>query len=255
MTAIIGTISEAVSAGRRRRFDEGNFHGVADYLFETAPGESLGPQALIARQAPGWTLPVHFHMQHQFQVVLSGGGTLGKHTLMPGSAHYTSPQSAYGPIVAGPEGLDYFTLRVLTDKGAWYMPESREVMKIGMFKEQKWGSAQSSEAPIETLIELRDDGLGAWAYRPGKGHAIMFDMAPGKAGWFLCVIDGSFRIDSREALAAGTCAYCFAGETPEVVADTEEAFLVVVQFPEASLDNDVPTHLRMAPSARGVPLS
>lgn len=71
---------------------------------------------------------MHFHVQEQLQVVLRGSGTLGRHVLQPGSVHYTSPQPAYGPIVAVAEGPDYFTLRVLTAKGAWYLPEARPYM-------------------------------------------------------------------------------------------------------------------------------
>ena len=134
MAIIMGTVAQATAAGHQRSFDEGQFRGTVVYLFESPPGEKLGPQALVARQAPGWVLPTHFHMQHQFQIVLRGSGMLGKHALAPGSVHYTSPQSAYGPIVAGAQGLDYYSLRVQTDKGAWYLPDGRPFMDFGMFK-------------------------------------------------------------------------------------------------------------------------
>ncbi|MBO9354443.1 hypothetical protein GG851_10585 [Bordetella petrii] len=202
MALVIGTVKQAVDAGRRRSFEEGPFRGVADYLFETPPEHEPGPQALIARQARGWTLPVHFHMQHQFQVVLRGQGTLGKHLLAPGSVHYASPQSAYGPIVAGDDGLDYFTLRVLTDKGAWYMPESRKFMKMGMFKEQKAGAALRAAAAQgwHVLIPHRNDGLGAWAWvgEPGIKHALAEPIS--QSGRFYVAVRGSYSLGDRRSI-------------------------------------------------------
>lgn len=250
MSLVIGTSAEAVAAGRRRRFDEGPFRGLADYLFETAPGEAPGPQALIARQAPGWTLPVHFHMRHQFQVVLRGHGSLGRHTLVPGAVHYTSPQSGYGPIVAGAEGLDYFTLRVLTDKGAWYLPESRPFMTPGLRKEQQWGVHGDDEPPFATLIPRRDDGLGAWSYRPAAGDTVACVAAPSDAGRFHVVIGGAFRCEGHE-WPAGSCIYAPREAAPRFEATQPGGLLVVVQFPHEAVRHHVPPELRIAPSARG----
>jgi hypothetical protein len=248
MTLLIGTVAGSIA--RRRRFDEGHFRGLADYLFESAPGEPLGPQALVARQAPGWTLPVHFHMQHQFQVVLRGTGTLGKHELRPGSVHYTSPQSGYGPIVAGEDGLDYFTLRVLTDKGAWYLPECRSYMAPGLFKEQKWGAPPPDPAAVCTLIGLRDDGLGAWAYRPAVGESVECREARSEAGRFHLVVEGRFDLQGME-LPAGSCVYAGPDEAPRFTALDAGGLLVVAQFPRQAVTHHVPEHLRVAPSPSG----
>lgn len=249
MALLIATVSEAVSAGRRRRFDEGEFHGTADYLFESAPRQTLGPQALIARQDPGWVLPVHFHMQHQFQVILRGSGTLGRHELRPGSVHYTSPESAYGPIVAGEDGLDYFTLRVLTDKGAWYLPQSRPYMTLGIFKEQAWGAMSAPHEEGEVMIPPRADGLGAWAYRhAAQREAVLPAAAAG--GCFHVVIQGGYLLDGCE-LPVGSCVYGSPGESLQLTAMAPNSCLVVVQFPRQALDHHVPPERRMAPSDQG----
>ncbi|WP_137917021.1 hypothetical protein [Hydrogenophaga sp. 2FB] len=257
MTLIAVTVAEAVSAGRRRCFDEGQFRGMADYLFETAPGEEPGPQALVARQAPGWTLPVHFHMQYQFQVVLRGSGTLGKHVLAPGSVHYTSPQSGYGPILAGEDGLDYFTIRVLTDKGAWYLPEARAYMERGLFKEQQWGPAPDEESAWgwQTLIPFRPDGLGAWACTGQANTPYACKEPHSDAGRFHSVIRGSFRLGNR-VLPPGSCVYWSPPDSPPTFTALEEkSLMIAVQFPGEALRHHVPPELRVAPSARGTPLS
>ena len=41
------------------------------------PG-ALYPDAYIIEQGPGVTLPPHFHTANEFQLVVIGGGTLGK---------------------------------------------------------------------------------------------------------------------------------------------------------------------------------
>lgn len=253
MTIITGTVTDAVSAGRRRRFDEGHFRGLADFLFETTHDEEPGPQALIARQAPGWTLPVHFHMQHQFQVILRGTGTLGRHLLAPGSVHYTSPQSGYGPIVAGEDGLDYFTLRLLTDKGAWYLPEARAYMERGLLKEQQWGAVQAepNKPGWQTLIPHRSDGLGAWACAGQPGAEYECTEPAGAAGRFHAVVRGSFALGGQRLLT-GSCVYWAPPErAPTFEALEADSLLVVVQFPEQALRHVVPRELRVAPSSPG----
>lgn len=254
MPVQFGLAENARASGRSRRFEEGNFRGVADYLFETVPGESPGPQALIARQAPGWTLPVHFHRQYQFQVVLRGGGVLGPHTLMPGSVHYTSPQAAYGPIIAGPEGLDYFTLRVLTEKGAWYFPEARSSMNLGMFKEQRSGTPNvgGDSGSWQVLIPPRDDGLGAWARTAQLGDRVAPVKHESGAGRFHLVIRGRFLFDDVELPRESCLFWTPPGDGPTLHALEPDSFLVAVQFPRQALDNNVPPELQVAPSPSGV---
>ena len=48
----------------------------------------LSPTVFLVEQPPGAELPPHFHTQNQFQVVKEGYGSLGRHTIGPGSVHY-----------------------------------------------------------------------------------------------------------------------------------------------------------------------
>lgn len=248
----IGTIEDAVAGNRRRHFnvEGGKFRGYTDFMFESESGEPLGPQTFLVHQAPEWELPVHFHMQYQMQVIVGGGGTLGKHVVGPGSVHYATPQSAYGPLKAGPQGVEYFTLRVLTDKGAWYMPESRPMMEPGKRKTQATGDLPGGAPPAAatTLIALRPDGAGAWAYRAEAGETVRCSEPTSPAGRFHVVLRGSFRI-AGQSLPQHACVYWSPPDEPPVFeaaqADTE---LVVVQFPEEALHNVVdPEILARAP--------
>lgn len=248
----VGTIDDAVAGGRRHHFnvEGGKFRGYTDFMFETEPGEPPGPQAFLVHQAPGWVLPVHFHMQYQLQVVVGGGGTLGKHAVGPGSVHYATPQSAYGPLTAGPDGLEYFTLRVLTDKGAWYMPESRPMMEPGKRKEQATGDyAEGDVPPASTLIALRPDGVGAWAYRANTGGAVRCAHEATPAGRFHVVLRGTFRVAGHSLPRYGCLYWSPPDAPPEFEALEDGSELVVVQFSELALHNEVsPEVLAMAPT-------
>lgn len=84
------------------------------------------PQAFHVEMGESCTLDVHFHELDQFQVMVSGTGRLGRHEVRAGAVHYTDAHTPYGPIVAGPPGLGYLTLRRTSDTRTLYMPASRE---------------------------------------------------------------------------------------------------------------------------------
>ncbi|MBT3534778.1 MAG: hypothetical protein HN478_12925, partial [Rhodospirillaceae bacterium] len=69
------------------------------------------PQALLVEQSANSEIPPHFHGIDQFQVVVRGGGMLGKHAVKPVCIHYANAYSGYGPLNAEDEGVFYFTLR------------------------------------------------------------------------------------------------------------------------------------------------
>jgi hypothetical protein len=84
------------------------------------------PQAFHVEMGAECTLDVHFHELEQFQVMVSGVGRLGRHTVRAGAVHYTDAHTPYGPIVADDPGLGYLTLRRDADTRTLFMPASRE---------------------------------------------------------------------------------------------------------------------------------
>ena len=93
--------------------------------------DSLSPTVFLVEQPPHSVLDPHFHAQNQFQVVKEGSGTLGPHAVGPGSVHYAGAFTGYGPLVAGPEGLSYFTIRAVFETGANFLPVEREQLRRG----------------------------------------------------------------------------------------------------------------------------
>ena len=82
------------------------------------------PQGFLVQQPPGSVTPPHFHEVNQFQVFVGGNGRMGKRPAGPVTVQYANGHTPYGPIVAGEQGVTYFTLRAAWDPGAKYMPKS-----------------------------------------------------------------------------------------------------------------------------------
>jgi len=159
---------------------------------------------LVEQDASQVILP-HFHEQNQFQVIVRGGGTLGRAEVAPITVHYAGAYTGYGPITSGPEGLWYFTLRPMMDNGAQFLPESRPKMK-------PWPKKHYHSAPLEPLatqqlvqlagvqaatIQHDKDGMRVETIRaPARARATASDPSSG-GGQFFLVMGGSMRAEGR----------------------------------------------------------
>jgi hypothetical protein len=128
------------------------------------------PTISLIEQAPHSTLGTHFHRQNQFQLFVHGGGSIGRDTLAPLTVHYAGAYTGYGPLVAGGEGIHYFTIRPVCEAGAIPAEQAREQMVRGPKRHAQAGPVSCT--PAETLAALRtahseeviavaEDGLGA----------------------------------------------------------------------------------------------
>src|SRR5882757_3529874 len=96
------------------------------------PLEVRESQAFLVEQEAGATVAPHFHFVDQFQVIVSGGGILGRHPVSPLTVHFAGAHTGYGPIIPGEKGLSYFTFRASADEtGAQYLPEASARMRKG----------------------------------------------------------------------------------------------------------------------------
>lgn len=206
------------------------------------PGDQLRPQAFLVEQNPDWVLPTHFHLQHQFQVVTAGNGTLGRHPVATLSIHYASPQSGYGPLTAGPEGLSYLTLRVVSDEGAWYLPDSRERMQRGLEKHQEHARPETLVSDIEirelgaptvdVLIAPRESGLAAYLVRMPPDQIIAAPACAQCGGRFYVVTKGSLVVGNAN-LAGLATVFVSHDEVLDIRSGPAGIEVLVMQFPEA----------------------
>ena len=215
------------------------------------------PQSFLVEQSPNWTLPTHFHQEHQFQVFVAGSGTLGKSPIERLAVHYASPHSGYGPLISAGDGIAYFTLRAVGDTGAWYLPEQREQLRLRIKKQQAHAAPASHVSleqlrslaqPIqETLIELDAGGLAAWLLRlppnqsspaPARSHA--------GGGRFYVVTLGSLLSVGEELHALATV-FVSSDESIELRSGQDGVEVLVLQFPAAAASSFIDAMLAGTP--------
>jgi hypothetical protein len=197
--------------------------------FLAPPAGAGAPQAfLVEMPTPGAVIPPHFHREDEFQVVVAGGGSLGKHALDGVTVHFADAYTPYGPIRVGPDGLAFFTLRARADAGAQYMPESR----AAMIRKARRSVAASLPAGGE-MVDLwspHDDGLAAWIVRARPRAELAHP--PGDGGRYYLIVEGSVVHGGRE-LPRWSCVWTGPGTArPRLRAGVAGADVVVAQFPE-----------------------
>ena len=234
---------------KRRSNDKATFRGfVTDFIVPEASDEPRA-QAYLVEQSANWPLPVHFHLQHQYQVVTAGEGTLGKHRVAPLSIHYATPESGYGPITAGPEGLSYLTLRVRSDEGAWYLPESRQRMRPGFKKHHAHAQPKVSVSPAELralavpaseiLIAPDGSGLAACLARLPANHRALAPLCECTGDRFYVVTQGSMAVGS-EIVAGLATVFASRQEPLELRAGPDGLEVLVLQFPDDARGEPTP---------------
>ncbi|MDO9278090.1 MAG: hypothetical protein Q7U05_05960 [Polaromonas sp.] len=241
-------ISESLERARSstpRVVNKAEFVGVVTDLFVSEASSGPRPQSFLVEQSANWTLPTHFHLEHQFQVFTAGSGSLGKTPIHPLTVHYASPHSGYGPLISQSEGISYFTLRAMSDTGAWYLPEAREHLKVRIKKQQSHAepaeligheALKNWSAPSqESLLELDPGGLAAWLLRlpPNTKMPAPDGQALG-GGRFYVVSKGSALI-SQAWMPAWSTAYVTPDESVDIQSGPEGLEILVLQFPAAAL--------------------
>lgn len=242
-----------------KAFKKDTFEGRITDIIGTHTLRHPGAQAFLVEQDPHWVTPTHFHLEHQFQVIISGSGSIGSHGVSRLNVHYAAPKTAYGPITAGPGGVSYLTMRMSGDTSAWYIhkPGSLERLKSGVKqkREQTYGAPTSAigsvdvnelrqlkEPSVENLIQPRADGLAAHFVRlsPGSSQKLTTDSPYG--GRFYVVTSGTVKLNNTDAQTM-TVAFGSHEEDLLMQAGHEGAEILILQFPvqaqsgfEASLD-------------------
>jgi redox-sensitive bicupin YhaK (pirin superfamily) len=208
-------------------------------LIASPPEEPVSPQAFLVEQDPGTVIEPHFHLENEFQVMVAGNGSLGRHAVEPVSVHYAGAHTGYGPITAGSDGLHYFTLRSRMDSGAQFLPGARDKMQR-IPKRHRLGNpvrpsqaselAARREPEVVTVLEPDTDGIAAWMLRIPAGRTSAAPVHPG-GGRFLLVIGGLLELNG-EPLPRLSTAFVSADESvPPLRSGREGLEVLVLQFP------------------------
>jgi hypothetical protein len=121
---------------------------------------SSGPQSLMTQMAANETILPHFHGVAQFQIFPAGAGVMGKSEIRPLMVQYKDHHSAYGPLVAGPHGLTFISMRNrVGDSVPVYLSKPGYREKLKPSKRRNW---VSQHVPLSTRAIMQFRKEVAW---------------------------------------------------------------------------------------------
>jgi hypothetical protein len=207
-----------------------------------------GPQATMSEMAANEVIVSHFHCTTQFQLFVAGEGTLGKKAdpIRPLMVQYKDPCSAYGPVVAGPQGLSFMALRIKTDDSApVYIDKPGYREKLRPTKRRNWVS-DSLKLSTEPIMKFRkeksvealydqskiDDEMQAYLVRLGAGQSHEAPDPNKSAGYYVFVANGTMMQDDRE-MPLWSMVVVHPGESPyEIRAGEKGLEALILQYPK-----------------------
>jgi hypothetical protein len=171
-----------------------------------------GPQATMSDLNPGESILPHFHGVSMFQLFVDGSGTIGNRgqELKALTIQFKDHHTAYGPIVAGPNGLSFVALRIFTGNSEpVYLdkPGYRERLRPSKRRNVTSDPVIFSVDPVmehreqaqwETLLEDPADGMRAQVVRLGAGKAVQGPDPRAAGGYYVFVGKGSMHHDGQD---------------------------------------------------------
>lgn len=164
------------------------------------------PQALLTEMSANETILPHFHGVIQFQIFPAGSGTMGRNEIQPLMLQYKDRHTAYGPLVAGPNGCTFIALRNRTgDSAPVYLSKPGYKEKLKPSKRRNW---ISRHIPLSTrpIMKYRKDvcwepvydaekqitdELDAKVVRLGAGMSVLGPDPKLGNGYYVFVANGS----------------------------------------------------------------
>jgi rubredoxin len=192
-----------VKVAKKQREIPGGYAWRTDFL-KPPEGVKDHPMAFLAEGTANRVIKPHFHEVDQFQVIVSGGGVLGRHDLSLKAVHFTRAHTPYGPLTAAEKGLGFLTLRAHWDPGAQYLPEKKD--KLVAVKDRKpWQATElpqfnlSNDLNVHTFSDIKDErGLAAYSMTLKPGVQTNTPDASQGNGQYLIVTKGSLTYQNKE---------------------------------------------------------
>ena len=205
---------------------------------------SSAPQSLMTDMSPNETILPHFHGTTQFQVFTAGAGKMGRHDVQPLVVQFKDHHTAYGPVVAGPQGLRFFAMRMHTaNSGPVYLdkPGYREKLKPSQRRNLiSPPVVLSTDLVLETRKDIAwdrvypeqyADGMDAHILRLGAGMRAAGPDPRIAGGVYLFVVNGSMDREEEELPLWSMVAIETNEEPLEIRAGAKGLEVLVLQFP------------------------
>lgn len=205
---------------------------------EAGEDPRLSPTVFLAEQPPNYKLEPHFHRQNQFQLFVAGSGSMGPIRTDPVTVHYAGAYTGYGPLVAGPEGVQYFTIRPVFDTGFIPATQAREKMLRGPKRHAQvtlgapWDEAALAAlpAPHDRFALAPERGLAVRHVRLPPGASCELAHVEGSTSLFVFVLAGAGAVAAQE-LTPWESAFATQDELLTLQAGPRGAEIVVLHVP------------------------
>lgn len=230
-------------AARRQRVYPGGQIAYKGEWMNTGTDPRFSPTVFLYEQPGDTTLSAHFHHNNQFQIFVEGEGRIGARTLMPVVVHYAGAYTGYGPLLAGPQGLKYFTLRTVHESGAVRVADARAgnadwpkgPVRHATSKPVDVASSDTLgalDAPRETiLIPRAEDGLEVLSIEMPPAMVVPAPAFEEAAGLFLFLLSGSMEGETQ-MLGAHESLFISSDETsPRLLSGPSGAHLLTLVMP------------------------
>ncbi len=198
---VLGTRAQGEARRRFLQLPSGFSYHKGEWL-ETNQDPLLSPTMFLIEQPADSVLPAHFHRENEFQVMVEGSGTIGRHQIGPIMVHYAGAFTGYGPIIAGVQGVKYFTIRSVFESGAMMVATDRDRMIRGPKRQvhadvyQPLGEAAMAgldDVQSVELIAVTAEKLAARVWQlPPNGSVLSLD-PQGSNGQFHMVLSGHLK--------------------------------------------------------------
>ena len=228
-----------VKAGVKTRHPpDGGTAWRTDFL-RGADGDVGHPMAFLAEGTPHRVIKPHFHDVDQFQVIVKGGGVIGKHALSLNAVHFSRAHTPYGPLTGDERGVGFLTLRATWDPGAQYLHNAESKEKLVKLDSRKpW---QVTEAPnfdgnadvnVNTFQTIKDErGLAAFSIKLAPGATMMSPDITQTNGQYLIVTSGSLNYEGKDYKAVSIGFSKPSEKQFPIIAGPEGVEAVVLHFP------------------------
>lgn len=230
----------------------GTEHWGAEYFGTRWPStvNTDEPQALVAELIPNERVPAHYHGVEQFQIFTEGTGKMGRNELGPVTIQYKDNHTAYGPVLSGDLGLNFYAMRIRTGAEAKprysHEPEYRERMRPSKRRHLICGPVQVSsqvvmqhrKEPVWTRLMdgEHDDGLNAHVARLGAGVSMDCPDPKRSGGYYIFVINGDAEHEGKLYPRWSMIAVTRTSEGYRLKGGPQGVEALVLEFPIVRLD-------------------
>ncbi len=224
---------------------------VSTTFFRATADKPHAPTAALNRYPAGESRysAAHFHQVDQFQVIMEGSGTFGRHEVQPYCVHFSRAYTPYGPLQSEKEtGWGFIVMRTRFDPGAQRFPQSYEKLKK-VPDRRPWQVTKKVSFPqagagmsLQDVPEIKDDqGLFTKTLTMAANAQAVAPDPSGGDGQYVVAVKGSLMHDGKERQAPAVIFIEPSEPAFKLLAGAEGLQAIVMNFPKAT-PRDVDTH-------------